>query len=544
MYNPGSPCVYQGAGGWCAGPFCCAEGGSVTSGGRRIARAASLVMALFVLSRLLGLGRQIIIGALFGTSGELDAYLAANRVTETVFLVVAGGALGSAFIPTFADHLANGDRTGAWRLLSAVVNLALIAMTIVVGLIALLAPTLVRTVIAPGFDPPLRMLTVRLLRLMLITPIIFAISGVVMSALNAHQHFLLPALAPSIYNLSIIGGAVVLGPRLGVRGMAVGVVVGSVLHLLVQVPQLLRYGARYIPVLGLRDPSVREVGRLMGPRVLGTAVAQLNLVINNSLATRMGEGAVSAINYAWMLMLLPQGIFAQAVGTAAFPTFAEHVARGEHEELRQALSSTLRGIFFLSIPATVGLIVLGNPLVSLFFERGAFEAASTNAVAWALVFFALGLVGHAGLEIVARAFYALHDTVTPVWVGGLAMGLNVALSLTLPTVFVSAGLQPFGGLALANSIATLLEFGVLLILVRRRINSVHGHRMLGTVVRSSLAASAMGAVLVGWRTVLQNEGDLIRGGGGVVLGLIVYVVVALLLRSGELRAMIKLLPQR
>jgi len=516
----------------------------VSSGGRRIARAASVVMALFVLSRLLGLGRQIIIGALFGTSGELDAYLAANRVTETVFLVVAGGALGSAFIPTFADHLAKEDYAGAWRLLSAVINLALIAMVIVVGVIMLLAPTLVRTVIAPGFDPALSMLSVRLLRLMLITPTIFAVSGVLMSALNAHQHFLLPALAPSIYNLSIIGGAVILGPRLGVRGMAIGVVVGSVLHLLVQVPQLVRYGARYVPVLGLGDPSVRQVGRLMGPRVLGTAVAQLNLVINNSLATRMGEGAVSAINYAWMLMLLPQGIFAQAVGTAAFPTFAEQVARGEREALKEALSSTLRGIIFLSIPATVGLVALGHPLVSLLFERGAFEAASTDAVTRALVFFALGLVGHAGLEIVARAFYALHDTFTPVWVGGLAMGLNVALSLTLPTVFASAGLQPFGGLALANSIATLLEFGVLLIIVRRRISGIHGRRILGTVAKSGLAATAMGAALVGWQTGLQSASSFVRGAGGVVLGLIVYVVVGLLLRSGELRAMVKLLPQR
>jgi putative peptidoglycan lipid II flippase len=326
--------------------------------------------------------------------------------------------------------------------------------------------------------------------------------------------------------------------------MAIGVVVGSVLHLLVQVPQLVRYGARYVPVLGLRDPSVRQVGRLMGPRVLGTAVAQLNLVVNNSLATRMGEGAVSAINYAWMLMLLPQGIFAQAVGTAAFPTFAEQVARGEREELQEALSSTLRGIIFLSIPATVGLVALGHPLVSLLFERGAFEAASTDAVTWALVFFALGLVGHAGLEIVARAFYALHDTFTPVWVGGLAMGLNVALSLTLPTTFASAGLQPFGGLALANSIATLLEFGALLILVRRRISGIYGRRILRTVAKSGLAATAMGAALVGWQTVLQNASSFIRGAGGVVLGLIVYVVFAMLLRSGELRAMVKLLPQR
>jgi putative peptidoglycan lipid II flippase len=507
---------------------------------RQIARAATLVMALFVLSRLLGLGRQMIVGALFGTSGELDAYLAANRITETVFLIVAGGALGSAFIPTFADHLAHEDHHGAWELASAVINLTLIVMTVVVGLIAVLAPTLVRSIIAPGLDPSLQRLTVRLLRVMLVTPIVFGVSGIMMAALNAHQHFLLPALAPSVYNLSIMGGAVVLGPRLGVLGMAIGVVVGSVLHLLVQLPRLLRYGARYVPALGLGSRSVREVGRLMAPRVLGTAVAQLNLVINNSLATRMGEGAVSAINFAWMLMLLPQGVFAQAIGTAAFPTFAKQAARGEHENMQRALSATLRGIVFLSIPATVGLIAVGRPLVSLLFERGAFRSASTYAVAWALSFFALGLVGHAGLEIVARAFYALHDTFTPVWVGALTMVLNVVLSLTLPTAFSSAHLQPFGGLALANSTATLLEFTVLLVLIRRRLNGIQGQRMARAMVKSSLAALIMAVVLLGWQAALPNAGALIHGGGGMVVGLGTYLVAALLLQSDELKVLARL----
>jgi len=508
--------------------------------GHQIARAATLVMALFILSRLLGLGRQIIISALFGTSGDLDAYLAANRITETVFLIVAGGALGSAFIPTFADHLAHEDKGGAWELASAVINLALIVMTALVGLIALFAPTLVRTLIAPGFDPSLQRLTVRLLRVMLVTPVVFSVSGVIMGALNAYQHFLLPALAPSIYNLSIIAGAVVLGPRLGVLGMAIGVVVGSALHLLVQLPQLFRYGARYSPVLHLKNPGVREVGRLMGPRVLGTAVAQLNLVINNSLATRMGEGAVSAMNFAWMLMLLPQGVFAQAVGTAAFPTFAKQAARGERDRLRRALSSTLRGIIFLSIPATVGLIAVGKPLVRLLFERGAFGSGSTDAVAWALVFFALGLVGHAGLEIVARAFYALHDTFTPVWVGAVTMGLNVVLSLTLPPLFSSADLQPFGGLALANSIATLLEFVVLLLLIRRRMDGIQGARLSKTIAKSSMSALVMAVALAGWQLALPNAGAATHGGGGILLGLCVYFVMALLLKSEELQALIRL----
>ncbi len=505
-------------------------------GGRQIAKAAALVMTFFVVSRVLGLVRQVVISALFGTGSDLDAYLVAARISETVFLVVAGGALGSAFIPTFADHLAKEDHAGAWRLASAVVNLALIVLTVAAGLTAVFAPALVRTVIAPGFALPQQVLTVSLLRLMLISPVIFGVSGIVMGALNAHQHFLLPALAPSVYNLSIIGGALLLGPHLGVRGMAVGVVVGAALHLLVQVPGLLRYGARYVPTLGLDNPSVREVGRLMAPRVLGTAIAQLNFVVNNSLASGMGEGAVSAINYAWMLMTLPQGVFAQAVGTAAFPTFAAQAARGERAEMRSTLAATLRAVSSLCLPATVGLLVLGRPLVGLLFERGAFEAASTDAVAWALALYALGLVGHAGLEIIARAFYALHDTFTPVWVGGLAMGLNVALSLTLPGVFGLAGWPPHAGLALANSVATLLELVVLVVLIRRRMDGLEGRRTLTAFAKSGLASLAMGVVLLGWQAVLPNAGSLVLGGGGIVLGAAVYLGVALLLRVEELRA--------
>jgi putative peptidoglycan lipid II flippase len=513
----------------------------VNGGRQQIVKAATLVMALFVVSRALGLVRQMVIGALFGTSGNLDAYLAAARISETVYLVIAGGALGSAFIPTFADHLAKEDYGAAWRLASAVANLTLIVLTAVAGALVVFAPALVRTAIAPGFDPLQQALTVSLLRLMLISPVIFGVSGIIMGALNAYQHFLLPALAPSVYNLSIIGGALLLGPRLGVRGMAVGVVIGAALHLLVQVPGLLRYGARYVPTLGLDNPGVREVGRLVAPRILGTAITQLNFVINNSLASGLGEGAVSAINFAWLLVMLPQGVFAQAVGTAAFPTFAEQVARGERAEMRGTLAATLRVVFSLSLPATVGLLVLGRPLVGLLFERGAFEATSTDAVAWAVGFYALGLVGHAGLEIIARAFYALHDTLTPVWVGGLAMGLNVVLSLTLPDVFGLAGWPPHAGLALANSVATLLELVGLVALIRRRMGGLEGHQMLVALAKSGLAALAMGAILLGWQALLAGAGTLALAGGGVVLGAATFAGTALLLRMEELQAVVRLL---
>jgi putative peptidoglycan lipid II flippase len=516
----------------------------VTSGGRQIARAATSVMALFVVSRALGLAREMVISAVFGTSAPYAAYLAAVQIPDIIFTLIAGGALGSAFIPTFTSYFARDDPEGGWRLASAVINLLLAALTLAAGLAWVAARPLVAWVLVPGFEPEQQALTVSLMRAMLAAPLFFGVSGVVMGALNARQHFLLPALAPSFLNLALIAAAWFLTPAMGVQALALGYVAGAVLHLAVQLPGLARVGARYLPLLTLRDPGVREVLRLMAPRVLGLAAVQLNFLVNKNVASWLGEGALPALNYAWLLMLLPQGVFAQAVATVAFPTFADQAARGERKAMRTTLAATLRVVFFITIPAATGLLVLGRPLVGLLFERGAFQQSSTEAVAWALAFYALGLVGHAAVEIVVRAFYALHDTWTPVWVGGLAMGLNVALSLTLPAVFAWAGLPPFAGLALANSAATLLEMAGLLVLIRPRLDGLEGGRILASVARSGLATAGMAAVLVLWQRVLPTSGFLVAGGGGVVVGTGVYLAAALLVGADELRAAGRLLSRR
>ncbi len=500
---------------------------------RQIARAAGIVMLAFVISRILGLVREVVIGARFGTSAELDAYLAAFRLPDLLYQLIAGGALGSAFIPTFTRYLAAGDRSGAWRVASAIVNLVPLLLAVAAALAAIFAPTLVATFIAPGFDPAAQALTVSLMRVMLIAPVIFGASGVMMGALNAQQHFLLPALAPILYNLAIIAGAALLSPALGAGGLAIGVVTGAAGHLLVQLPGLVRFGARYFPILDVRDPGVRQVAHLMGPRVLGLAVVHLNFLVNTNLASRLGEGAVSALNYAWLLMLLPQGVFAQSIATAAFPTFAAQAARDQIDAMRHTLSGALRATLFLSLPAAVGLIVLSAPLVQLLFQRGEFGAASTQAVAHTLQFFALGLAAHSVLEIVTRAFYALHDTRTPVIVGAAAMGLNVILSLLL------IGSLAQSGLALANSIATTIETLLLAGLVRKRLNGIEGRRIGNALARSGLAASAMGLALFGLRQ-FPIENALVVGAGGIVVGGIVYGCVAFLLRADELRSVMQM----
>jgi putative peptidoglycan lipid II flippase len=499
----------------------------------QIARAAGLIMALFVVSRVLGLLREMVISYQFGTGGDLDAYLAAFRLPDILFQIVAGGALASAFIPTFTTLLARQDDRGAWRLASAIINLVLILTSIFAILAALLAPWLVSTIIAPGFDAQRQALTVDLMRLMLITPVIFGVSGVFMGILNAQQHFLLPALAPILYNLGIILGAVILAPDMGVMGLAMGVVAGALGHLLIQIPGLIRYGLRYTPTLGLQDRSVREVGRLMLPRMVGLAAVQINFLVNTILASGLVAGSLAAINFAWLLMLLPQGVFAQSIATAAFPTFSTQAAKGQVAQMRSTLSATLRAILYLALPAAVGLIVLRKPLVQLIFQRGAFTETSTEMVAWALAFFALGLPAHAVVEVVVRAFYALHDTKTPVMVGIGAMVLNVILSLVFIVVFEALGWMPLGGLALSNSLATTVEMAVLLAIIRRRLDGLEGRRMLASLARIGLASLLMGAVAGALAWLLRDQGAWLTAGVAVTIGLVEYVAASLALRSPE-----------
>lgn len=476
---------------------------TTASSGARFARAAFIVMVLFVASRVLGLLREIAISYQFGTSAEAAAYQAAFRVPDLLFNLMSGGALASAFIPTFTGFLTRDDRAGAWRLASAVATIILVGLGLVAGAAALAAPWLVG-VLFGGFTPEEQQLTAALMRMMLVSTVIFSLSGLVMGVLNAFEHFVMPALAPLIYNLGIIFGALLLAPIWGIYGLALGVILGALGHLLVQVPTLIRYGARYVPTFGLRDPvvgpHVREVGRLMAPRTVGVATVQLSFLVNNILASYLYVQAIPALYYGWITMLLPQGIFALSVATVIFPSFAAQAARGEVAGMRHSLSATLRAILFLTAPATVGLIVLREPLIATLFQRGAFDATSTQAAAWALLFYSLGLVGHSLLEIINRAFYALHDTFTPVMVAVGAMLFSIVLSLLLIPRFGSQtdiARGPHGALAFANSAATTLEMLLLLWLLRRRLQGIDGRALLSGGARVGVAALVMGVALVG-----------------------------------------------
>ncbi len=495
-------------------------------------------MVTFLVSRLLGLLRDVVIGAQFGTSGSYDAYVAAFRIPDIIYTLIAGGILVSAFVPTFTDYLAREDRPGAWRMASAVINLVTLILIAAAVLAALFAEPIVRYLLAPGFGPEKQQLTVQLMRLLLIPPIIFGISGVVMGILYAHQSFWLPGLAPSMYNLGIIAGAIVLAPTLGVFGLAIGAIFGALLHLLVQVPGLIKVKARYTARLSVRDPGVREVMRLMVPRMFGVAVVQLNFLVETSLASFLSTGAVSALNYAWRVMLIPQAVVAQSVATAAFPTFADQYSRGQLQQLRSSLSATVRSIFFIAIPASIGLLVLCEPIIQLVFQRGQFTEASTALVAAALGAYALGLIGHSGVEILARAFYALHDTKTPVLLGILSLAINLIISLSLINVLGVTGL------ALANTIAALIEMVLLIVMIRKRLGGLDDRRVALSALKTTIASVVMGLAVWGFLGVAANASVVIRTFGGIAIGAGVFFVAAWLLRSEELHSVLGMMRRR
>src|SRR5512147_2948704 len=343
-------------------------------------------MFAILLGQLTGLLRGILVASAF-PAAELDAFSAANRVAETLFNLIAAGALGSAFLPTFTGLLVRNDRSLAWKLASSLINLVTLILSLAALLAALFAPQIVRYLLAPGLsrDPNLFALAVNLLRIQSFSAVLFGIGGLVISILNAHRVFFIPQITAAMYQIGQIFGVLVLARRMGIYGLAWGVVIGAVLFLIIQLPALFKLKGDYTFSLGGRNPDVRRVIQLMGPRVFGAAVVQLNFWVNNNLGSRMAEGSLISLYYGFMLMLMAQAAIAQSVAIAALPTFSAQYALGKVNEMRLSLASTLRGIFLLALPATVGLILLARPIVSMLYERGEFTTITAEMTAWALV---------------------------------------------------------------------------------------------------------------------------------------------------------------
>ncbi len=513
-------------------------------------------MVAIIVGQIAGLARGILVARAFGASPELDAFLAANRVSETLFLLVAGGALGSAFIPTFTGFLATGDRGSAWTLAASLARLVTLTLSLLAALAALFAPQIVRYLLAPGFaeDPALFSLTINLLRIQLISAVLFGLGGLIVGVLNAHQIFLVPALTPAMYQLGIIFGTIFLAPKMGIHGLAWGVVLGAAAYLIVQLPSLLKlvrtqHNTQHATrprtfSLGLDNPNVRHVLLLMVPRLLGVAVVQVNFWVNTWLASQMAEGSVTGLYYGFSLMLMAQAAIAQSVAIAAMPTFSAQHALGQMDELRASLAASLRGVIFLALPASLGLILLREPLISMLYQRGEFDARDVQLVAWALLWYAAGLVGHSIMEVLTRAFYAQHDTKTPVVIGTVAMLLNVVFSIGFSQLFARIGWLPLGGLALANSLATALEAAALFIVMRKRLGGIQGAHIGRGFAQAAAGTLGMSLALGLWTQAGGSLSRWIVALGGVMLGGLVYLLAALALRVPEIRSAIQFAARR
>jgi putative peptidoglycan lipid II flippase len=435
-------------------------------------------------------------------------------------VLVSGGTLALAFIPVLSEMLEKNGRPAAWDIFSRIANLVFLVAAGLSIIIALLADVLVRSVVTPGFSLEQQQLVADLMRLNLISTLIFSVSGLVMSGLQANQHFLLPAIAPSMFDLGMLFGVIILAPEtgyqigplqlpafgLGIHALVYGGILGAVLYLGIQVPGLLRYGFRWTPRINLRHPGVLQVLRLLGPRLVTVGFIQVVFILQDNFASWLVEGSVSALVYGWLFMQVPETIIGTAIATVLLPTISELVARDDTEGFREALNKAIRVILALTIPIAAIISTGLRPLVELL----GFDAAAADLVVWTGRAYMIGMIGHALLEIAARGFYARQDAIRPMLLSGLATLIFAGLAWGLA--------RPLGapGIALANSIAFTTEGLVLWWLHHRRMPGVL--KTGGTLLRA-LPAALLGALVV--YAVLQLPlavPEVVLGLGGLLLG--------------------------
>lgn len=505
-----------------------------------VARNAGIISLAVMASRVLGLVRDQVFAALFGAGVHFDAFVTAFRVPNLLRDLLAEGALSAAFVTTFTQTLKHKGKEEALRLSNRVATLIIVGITVISIVAWIYAPAIVR-VLAPGFfDVPGKAeLTVDLTRIMIPFLLLIALAAQAMGMLNAFNIFGLPALASAFFNVGSIAGGLLLGfllgPMLGlspIAGMAYGTLIGGFLQLAVQWPSLRRCGVSYRPDFSPSDPGVRQIIRLMGPAIIGTAAVQVNVFVNTNFASEIIDpatgavlnGPVSWLNYAFRFMQFPIGVFGVAIATAALPALSRSTADPDYGEFRRTLAHSLALVFLLCIPSAVGLAVLGRPIVALVFEHGRFTAFDTVQTANALAAYSVGLAGYAAVKVLSPAFYALNDTRTPMLI---SLG-SIAVNYTMNSLLVG----PFGhvGLAFSTSTVALVNFLLLAVLIRRRLGRLGGRRLGSSMLR--VCAASLPMALTAWfiselATALPLQGialESIQVIGGIGAAAIVFYV--------------------
>jgi putative peptidoglycan lipid II flippase len=499
---------------------------------RQIASAAGIVSIATLASRLLGFVRDMAIAWLFGASMLADAFFVAFRIPSTLRELLGEGALSAAFIPTFTRTATREGRQAAWDLASAVMGTLVVVLAGVTILGVVFAPGIVR-VLAPGFaeTPGKTPLTVQLLRVMFPYIFLVGLAAFFMAILNSLGHFLTPALSPGVLNIAMIAAALMIAPHSSSPALplAIAVVVGGAGQLLTQVPAAMARGWRPRLRVAPGDPRVREIARLMAPGVAGLSITQINVFVGTYLASYLPQGSVAALTYAFRLVQFPIGVIGVAIATGALPVMAASMAKDAVGEMKGALQGSLRLALFLTLPAAVGLMLFRLPILHVLFERGAFTRPVTILTAEILLAYSLGLVFYVSNRILAPAFYAMHDTWTPVRMGMMSVGVNIVASILL--------MGPLGaaGLALATALASVSNFVLLFMQLRHRIGRLGMRRLAFPATKIGLACVPMAAWAVVspvWWDVLAIPGmagkaALLCGEVGVAVALFAVTAAAL-----------------
>jgi putative peptidoglycan lipid II flippase len=503
-----------------------------------IARAGVVVSGAYLASRLLGYLRVVVIGTTFGAGPDLDAFFAAFRIPDLIFQLVAAGAVASALVPIVSGFRATGETPRAWRIVSTVANLMLVALVLLAALAWLLAPAIVG-LLAPGFTPAELAHTTDLTRVMLLGPILLGLGAVATAALNGTRRFAASAIAPIVYNLAIIGAAVILGPSMGVEGLAIGVVAGSAGHLLIQLPPLAQAGYRWRPRVDLGDTEARHAFVLMAPRAIGLGATQLIFVTLTSLASGLGAGAISAYTIAFSLLQIPIGVLGIPFGIVLFPSLAGELALGRTGTYLALIGRALRVLVFVMLPITALGMVLRLQVVELLLGYGRFDATAVDLTAATLLLFLVGLPAHGVLDVLARSFYARKDTATPV----VAAIVGVVVTIALAMALVGSLALPAVGLALSGG--TWAEAVLLLVILKRREPGLDLNGVGSTGLQSLLGALVAGAVALATLAGLGAAGldggkvaALVEAVTATLLGGAAYLLVAVVLRIPELEVLL------
>jgi putative peptidoglycan lipid II flippase len=479
-----------------------------------VSRTSLLLAGFFFLDKVLAFTRSLIIARRFSLSAELDAFNVANNLPDLLFALISGGAFAMAFIPVLTEHITQKGRDEAWALFSRIANLAFVATATLAVVIALFADQIVRSEIgiAPGFGPVQQELVTQLMRLNLIATILFSISGLVMAGLQANQHFLLPAMAPIMYNVGQLFGVFILAPIFGVYGLVYGVILGAVLHLAIQIPGLVKYQFHWTPQLTLKDEGVQEVLRVVGPRLLTMFFIQLTFIARDNFASRLAQvGAVSALTYGWMIMQVPETLIGTAIATALLPTLAQLFTRNESQAFRDTVERASRVVIALTLPVAALLIIGLPPLISFAFG---FDQSGTEMLTRTAQVYMLVLTGYALQEILARTFYSRREAVVPLRGVIIRFVVYIAIGASVVAFFPQWGAA---GIALAE-LSLTVEAIFMLAWLNRRVTPPVSTR--GAVLRGGMAALVGGAIGYGLLIWLPLPGVVAAVGAMAIGGLV------------------------